>query len=76
VAARSTLARSEVTVRLHGGHQVRVKLWSGPRGPKIKPEYQDVVEVAARLGLPALDVARQAEREAETILAEKGYKFP
>jgi len=76
VAARSTLARGELTVQLEGSNQVRVKLWRGPRGPKMKPEYDDVIEVAARLGLPALEVARQAEREAETILGEKGYKFP
>ncbi|UCG85170.1 MAG: nickel pincer cofactor biosynthesis protein LarC [Gemmatimonadota bacterium] len=76
IAARSTLARDEVTVQLEAGHEVRVKLWHGPRGLKIKPEYRDVIEVASITGVPALEVARQAERKAETILGEKGYKFP
>ncbi len=75
VADRSTLARGEVTVELDAGLRVRVKLCYGPRGTTVKPEYEDVVEVAKTLGLPALEIARRAEREAETILGEEGYKF-
>jgi hypothetical protein len=41
----------------------------------VKPEYADVVKAAAEVGLPAAEVARLAERAAETILEEKGYNW-
>jgi uncharacterized protein (TIGR00299 family) protein len=75
VASRATLPRDEIAVQIEAGCSVRVKVCHGPLGPKIKAEYGDVVAAATALGLPALEVARRAERSAETILGEKGYKF-
>jgi len=40
------------------GHDVRMKV--GPHG--AKPEYDDVIAVAARTGLPARIVAQDASR--------------
>lgn len=74
-ASRSTLSREELVVEVGPAHRVRIKVLSGPRGPRMKPEYGDVARVAAEMGLPALDVARQAERLAETILAGEGYNM-
>ncbi len=72
-AVRSTLGREQLVVELGGSRRVRVKVLHGPGGDRIKPEYGDVTKVAAELGVPALDVARQAQRLAETILAAEGY---
>jgi uncharacterized protein (TIGR00299 family) protein len=72
-ACRSTLAREELVVDVGATRKVRIKVLNRPGGCRIKPEYGDVAEVAAELGVPALDVAKQAERVAETILAGDGY---
>ncbi len=59
---RSTLERRHVEVELAGNHRVRVKVWEGPGGRRMKAEYEDVLMVAGVLGWPATDVAREAER--------------
>ena len=69
-AARSTLRRREVVVELEDGARVRVKVWDGPAGARLKPEYDDVVAAASRLGRPALEVARDAERQGLTLLQD------
>ncbi len=74
-AARATLQRHEHRIKLDGVGTVRVKLLEGPDGARLKPEYGDVQDLAAKTGMPAMQVARLAEREAEIILAKKGYKF-
>jgi uncharacterized protein (DUF111 family) len=72
---RSTLKRHEHTGMVNGTGEVRVKVLEGPGGTRIKPEYSDVVDLATRTGIPAMDIARMAQREAEIILEKKGYKF-
>jgi uncharacterized protein (TIGR00299 family) protein len=72
-ASRSTLSREELVVEVGPAQRVRIKVLDGPGGPRMKPEYGDVTRVAGEMGLPALDVARRAERLAETILAGEGY---
>jgi len=72
---RSTLKRHEHRIMLEGVGSVRVKVLEGPGGARIKPEYDDVLDLAAETGLPAMQIARMAEREAEIILEKKGYKF-
>ena len=74
-AMRSTLQREEVKVSLEGLGVVRLKVLLGPQGPRVKPEYADVLEIAGKTGRPALEVSRLAQREGETILAQKGYKL-
>ncbi len=66
--SRATLARRELVVELDGAHRIRIKVWDGPFGTRLKPEFTDVVAAAAALGRPALEVARQAERRADAIL--------
>ena len=70
LAVRSTLARREFTVELDGSTRVRIKAWKGPAGTRLKPEYSDVLQAAADLGIPALEVARQAMRRAEAVLGD------
>lgn len=69
---RNTLARSELRVELEQAISVRVKVWDGPSGRRFKPEYADVVAAADRLGRPALEVLRDAERRAEEVLRDGG----
>jgi uncharacterized protein (DUF111 family) len=56
-----------VEVELAGSHRVGIKVWDGPGGRRVKAEYDDVHSVAKALGMPAGDVAREAERLAATI---------
>lgn len=67
-ATRATLPRRELVVELEGTHRVRIKVWEGPSGTRTKAEFSDVAAAAAALNRPALDVARQAERQADAIL--------
>ncbi len=68
-ALRNTLPRREFRVELEVGCGVSVKVWEGPGGPRLKAEYDDVLKASAQLGLPALEVARLAERKAEAQLS-------
>ena len=67
-AIRNTLARSDFRVELEGGCGVSVKVWDGPGGTRLKAEYDDVLKASEVLGLPALEVARLAEKKAEARL--------
>ena len=69
-ALRNTLSRNEFRVELKGSSGVRIKVWKGPGGPTLKPEYDDVLRAAAELGRPPLEIARMAERSAEDMLAK------
>lgn len=70
-AERVTLPRRQVTVRLSGDVQVRVKVLEGQAGgpPRVKPEYDDVLAAAEALGQAPLEVARAAQRGAEALIA-------
>jgi hypothetical protein len=46
-------------------------VWDGPDGPRRKAEFDDVLAVAERSGRPAWQVAREAERLAETANTEQ-----
>ncbi len=67
---RATLPRRELVVELGKGARVRIKVWEGPRGTRLKSEYDDVIAAAGALRRPALEIAREAERRAEEILRE------
>ncbi len=69
-ALRNTLLRREFRVELEGGCGVSVKVWDGPGGARLKAEYEDVLKASVQLGLPALQVAWLAERQAESQLCE------
>jgi pyridinium-3,5-bisthiocarboxylic acid mononucleotide nickel chelatase len=58
IAERVTLPRRELEVTSADGTAVRVKVLEGPDGPRVKPEYEDVAELARRTGQPAHQVAR------------------
>jgi len=72
---RATLARREVVVELASAARVRVKVWDGPTGARLKPEYADVVAAAGATNRSALEVAREAERLAEAIIGN-GVETP
>ncbi len=65
---RSTLPRRDLTVELAQGSRIRIKVWEAPTGTRCKPEYGDVVRVAAELGRPALEVEREARHRAEVMI--------
>ena len=71
-AERVTLARRHVTVHLAPQVDVRVKVLEPPDGGavRLKPEYDDVLAAAEALGLPPLEVARAAQRDAELLVAQ------
>ena len=61
---RLTLPRQQLEVTSADGTAVRVKVLEGPDGPRVKPEYEDVVAVARRTGQPAHEVARDLHNRA------------
>lgn len=74
VAERATLPRQHMTVQLGPppGVAVRVKVLepADGGGPRVKPEYDDVLAAARALGKPPLEVARAAQRDAELLIAK------
>lgn len=71
---RATLVRHEVEVELAHAIRVRIKVWQGDFGTRLKAEYDDVVAAASRLGRPAVEVAREAERRARAAMATDGER--
>jgi pyridinium-3,5-bisthiocarboxylic acid mononucleotide nickel chelatase len=70
VADRATLPRHQVTVQLSPDVTVRVKVLEQPDGVRVKPEYDDVMAAALALGRPPIEVAREAQRDAELLVAK------
>jgi uncharacterized protein (TIGR00299 family) protein len=71
-AEREILARREVEVSMPDGSAVRVKVLDGPDGLRVKPEYEDVAELARRTGRAAHEVARDLQSRAlRLVSAEK-----
>ena len=68
VAARVTLPRRMIAVALAGGGEVAVKVLETPGGPRVKAEYEDVRQAARRMGRPALEVAREVEHAARSLV--------
>jgi uncharacterized protein (DUF111 family) len=68
-AVRSTLPRREVAVEVAPQVIVRIKVWEGPGGTRLKPEFDDVIKAAAALRLPAMEVARRAQAAAEAVVS-------
>jgi uncharacterized protein (TIGR00299 family) protein len=66
---RITLPRREITVVLEG-HPVRVKIVDGPGGSRIKPEYDDLADLAKKLGRPIQDVALAVQQRANVIAGD------
>jgi len=65
---RQTLARRQVNVQTAAGESIRVKILDTPAGPRVKPEYEDVTQVARATGRPAWAVAAEARALAEQQL--------
>jgi len=58
VMERITVARRVIQVEAKDGTNVRVKVLDTPDGPRVKPEFEDVVALARRTGQAAPEVAR------------------
>ena len=71
-AERVTLPRREVQVDIGDGTRVRVKVLTGPDGPRVKPEYDDVAAIARRTGRPAHEVARDLQERALRLVSPEG----
>lgn len=69
VLDRVTLPRRQITVAASDGQPVKVKVLETPTGPRVKAEFEDVRAAAARLGRPALEIAREIETAARTLVA-------
>lgn len=69
-ALRATLVRHQFAVELDEAVRVRIKVWEGAFGTRLKAEYDDVIAAAGRLGRPALEVAREAEQRAQAALGD------
>jgi pyridinium-3,5-bisthiocarboxylic acid mononucleotide nickel chelatase len=69
---RYTLPRREIEVEVGEGINVRVKVLDAPDGPRVKPEFDDVAEVARRTGRPAHEVARDLHQRALRLVGSDG----
>ena len=61
---RRTLPRRLITVPAEDGSSIRVKLLETGNGISAKPEYDDIIELAARTGRPAHLLARELQERA------------
>ena len=75
-ADRRTLDRREWTLARNAGGAVRVKTVDAPTGPRSKPEYDDIVSEARRIGQPAHDLAREVTIEAERLVRATATRAP
>ena len=62
--SRAALTRRVEHVRTEDGMDIRVKLADGPGGVRAKPEYDDIIELAAHSGRPAHEVAKELQERA------------
>jgi uncharacterized protein (TIGR00299 family) protein len=69
VAERVTLPRRMIAVPAADGVAVQVKVLETPAGPRVKAEFDDIRAAAARMGRPALEVAREVETRARALVA-------
>jgi uncharacterized protein (DUF111 family) len=69
VLDRVTLPRRQITVPAADGQPVKVKVLETPGGLRVKAEFDDVRAAAARLGRPALEIAREIETTARSLVA-------
>lgn len=69
VAERVTLPRRTISVPAADGVAVQVKVLETSAGPRVKAEFEDVRAAAVRLGRPAIEVAREIESKARTLVA-------
>lgn len=66
---RVTLPRRMVELTIADGTVIRAKVLETPAGPRLKPEYDDVAQVARATGRPAVEVAAEARAVAERTVA-------
>lgn len=69
-AERVTLARRIFLVPAEDGSVVRVKLVEGPGGLRAKPEYDDIIGLAALSGRPAHLVAKELQDKAVRLAGD------
>ncbi len=75
-AERVTLARRQIEVEAADGRRVRVKVLDGPDGPRVKPEYDDVIAVAHAVGRPAFEIARELSERALSLVSPNATDGP
>ncbi|HEX9167080.1 MAG TPA: nickel pincer cofactor biosynthesis protein LarC [Gemmatimonadales bacterium] len=71
-AERATLPRHQTRYRTPEGAEVRVKVLQTAAGPRLKPEFDDVTQLARATGRPALDVAADVRTAAERLVSVPG----
>ncbi|HEX6645125.1 MAG TPA: nickel pincer cofactor biosynthesis protein LarC, partial [Gemmatimonadales bacterium] len=68
---RRTLPRRTIEVRAEDGSAVRVKVRDLGDGISAKPEYDDIIELARRVGRPAHELARELQDRAVRSAADQ-----
>jgi hypothetical protein len=68
VMERNTLARKYLEISSGSGEQVTVKVVDTPGGLRFKAEFEDVLRAAGRSGRPALEIAREVESAARSMV--------
>ncbi|MBL8986106.1 MAG: LarC family nickel insertion protein [Gemmatimonadetes bacterium] len=61
---RAVLGREQWTMIGPNGDPIRIKTVFAPDGPRVKPEFDDVVAVARKIGQPAHQLFRTIQEEA------------
>ncbi len=64
---RAVLAREQWELET-AGQRVRIKTLLGPGGPRVKPEFDDVLALARRAGQPAHEISRRLQEEAARLV--------
>ncbi|MEO8032283.1 MAG: LarC family nickel insertion protein [Gemmatimonadota bacterium] len=70
---REVLPRREISIAAPGG-DIRVKILETSEGPRVKPEYDDVVRVAGETGRPAHELAREIQKHALDMLSGQSVR--
>jgi len=68
-AERLTLPRQTMELTIANGMSVRAKVLETPAGPRVKPEFEDVIRVARATGRSAIEIAAEARTVAERAVA-------
>lgn len=71
-AERTTLNRRDIMVDAGGGKAVRVKVLETLDGLRVKPEFEDVIQLAQERNLPAHELARELQTTALRLLGTNG----
>jgi uncharacterized protein (TIGR00299 family) protein len=74
--ARKALERDHWVMTRPDGEAIRIKTVHGPAGPRVKPEFDDVMAVARRTGQPPHQLSRTIQEEAQRAVGTQTVGEP